>query len=138
MHGNQDAATSGKIVLAVQDIDSTDEEQATTSPEELDMATFALVVAGLLLLLLIVALSSVLVWRRSIEMSDELIEQDTTWAAPEDSFKEGVQKLELQQMAQDPTGEGDSSISDHSLDEVSPEEHAEHESILDEFLDSEE
>ncbi len=71
-------------------------------------------------------------------MSDELIEQDATWAAPEDSFKEGVQKLELQQMAQDPTGEGDSSISDHSLDEVSPEEHAEHESILDEFLDSEE
>ena len=138
VHGNQDAATSGKIVLAVQDIDSTDEEQATTSPEELDMATFALVVAGLLLLLLIVALSSVLVWRRSIEMSDELIEQDATWAAPEDSFKEGVQKLELQQMAQDPTGEGDSSISDHSLDEVSPEEHAEHESILDEFLDSEE
>ena len=72
-------------------------------------------------------------------MTDEVIEQDTAWAAPEDSYKEGVQSLELQQMAQDPTGEGESPIfSDDHPDEVSTEEQAEQDSILDEFLDSEE
>ena len=71
-------------------------------------------------------------------MTEDVVEQDSAWAAPEDSFKEGVQSLEMQQMAQDPTGEGDSPISDDHPDEVSQEEQAEHDSILDEFLDSEE
>ena len=72
-------------------------------------------------------------------MSDEVIEQDTEWAAPEDSYKEGVQSLELQQMARDPTGEGESFVfSDDHPDEVSPQEQVGHDSILDEFLDSEE
>ena len=66
-------------------------------------------------------------------MSDDVVEQESAWAAPEDSYKEGVQSLELQQMAQDPAGEGDTPMSDGHL-----EEQAEHDSILDELLDSEE
>ena len=138
-HGNQAAATSGEIGLAAQEVDPTDEEQATATPDELYMTAFAAVAAGLLLLLLFASLSSLLLRRRSMEMTDEVIEQDTEWAAPEDSYKEGVQSLELQQMAQDPTGEGESPIfSDDHPDEVSTEEQAEQDSILDEFLDSEE
>jgi hypothetical protein len=138
-HGNQAAATSGEIGLATQEVDSTDEEQATATPDELYMTAFAVVAAGLLLLLLFASLSSLLLRRRSMEMTDEVIEQDTEWAAPEDSYKEGVQSLEMQQMARDPTGEGESFVfSDDHPDEVSPQEQAGHESILDEFLDSEE
>ena len=138
-HGNQAAATSGEIGLAAQEVDPTDEEQSAATPDEFYMTAFAAVAAGLLLLLLVASLSSLLLRRRSMEMSDEVIEQDAAWAAPEDSYKEGVQSLELQQMAQDPTGEGESPIfSDDHPDEVSTEEQAEQDSILDEFLDSEE